>query len=380
VRAGPAIEEPVDELVGRVELLAFQRLRQAEARGPGAIAFLERLEGAGDALEADGGDGRRPHRLHDGLARGHQVDALVEVRPEGAELAGLLGLDQGGDRLVDLLLGHVALVAILQDAHRLVDHGGVHDADRGDVEDRGLALELGIEQFRPALDRALDQVGPDAERVGVVGGRDQGEPLGRLLGELLAALLLEIHHLVRRRALVADLLAVDLALGDGGRQLVDQLHLVGVDRLEVAGGDQVAQREILGIDQVERIRLGDDALGDVVRGDGDVFDVDAGDFLGLGGDRRRLVGRGREIAQRDRLVGVHRREAGHRGGAEEARGDGGALQQRAAGNAALGLVVHRSCLLWLGVGGRLQLAAESSWMSFGSQCTVTVSPVSKGRW
>jgi hypothetical protein len=38
-------------------------------------------------------------------------------------------------------------------------HRGVHDADRGNVEDRRLALEFGVEQFGPGIDRALDQVG-----------------------------------------------------------------------------------------------------------------------------------------------------------------------------------------------------------------------------
>ena len=32
---------------------------------------------------------------------------------------------------------------------RLDDHRGVHDADRGDVEDRRLALEFGVQQFGP---------------------------------------------------------------------------------------------------------------------------------------------------------------------------------------------------------------------------------------
>ena len=39
VGAGPAVEEPVDELVGAVELLARQRGRQAEAGSPGAVTL-----------------------------------------------------------------------------------------------------------------------------------------------------------------------------------------------------------------------------------------------------------------------------------------------------------------------------------------------------
>jgi hypothetical protein len=52
--------------------------------------------------------------------------------------------------MIDLGLGHVALVGILVCAGRFDDHRRIHDADRGNVEDRRLALELGVEQFGPA--------------------------------------------------------------------------------------------------------------------------------------------------------------------------------------------------------------------------------------
>src|SRR5256885_5652862 len=47
---------------------------------------------------------------------------------------------------------------------RLDRHGGVHDADRGHVEDRGPALELRIKQLVPVLDWPLHDIGPDADR------------------------------------------------------------------------------------------------------------------------------------------------------------------------------------------------------------------------
>jgi hypothetical protein len=53
--------------------------------------------------------------------RGHQVDGLVELLPEDAELAGLLGLGHERDDLVDLVLGHVARIAIGDLAGRLGD-------------------------------------------------------------------------------------------------------------------------------------------------------------------------------------------------------------------------------------------------------------------
>ena len=112
VGAAPAGQIPVDVFVGGVALEAGEVFGDAEAAAPAAVAFLERLVGAGDALGADGGDGGGPHGLEDDLAGGHEVDALVEGFPEGAELAGALLLDEEGDGLVDLGLSHVALVAI----------------------------------------------------------------------------------------------------------------------------------------------------------------------------------------------------------------------------------------------------------------------------
>ena len=90
----------------------------------------------------------------------------------------LLGLGEDRDGLVDLVLGHVALVGVLDLAHRFADHGHVHDADGGNVEDRGLALELGVQQLGPCVDRPADEVGADAQRIGVVDRRDERHPAG----------------------------------------------------------------------------------------------------------------------------------------------------------------------------------------------------------
>ena len=93
-------------------------------------------------------------------------------------MAVLLQLDQLVDREVDLLLGHVALVAVLDQVGALEAERGVHDADRGHVEDGGLALVLGVDQLLPLGDGLVDQVGPVADRVGVVDLRQEGRPLG----------------------------------------------------------------------------------------------------------------------------------------------------------------------------------------------------------
>src|SRR3954451_1511272 len=53
----PAGEVPVQVLVRRVQLEPREVLHQAEPGGPGAVALLERLVGAGNVTRLHGGDG-----------------------------------------------------------------------------------------------------------------------------------------------------------------------------------------------------------------------------------------------------------------------------------------------------------------------------------
>ena len=208
---------------------------QAHAKAPAAIALRQALIDAVDAARFHGGHGGRPHRLDHHLTGGHQVDAFVEGGPEGAELAVLLQRDQGVDRLVDLFLGHVALVAIGHVAARLKRHGGVHDADGGDVDQRRLALEFRVEQLCPAGDLAPRQVGADAQRVGVVDRRhDRGEVGGPgREGRRLRAV--GIQHLEGQGPLTAQVGAVEiLAVAHQRRHLAPKLDLADVHRLKVA--------------------------------------------------------------------------------------------------------------------------------------------------
>jgi hypothetical protein len=140
---------------------------------------------------------------------------------------------------------------------------------------------------------------------------------------------LQEDHLLRRRALVADLLAADLAAGEQRRDLVGVLDAPGVDALQVAGGDDLRQREVLGVDEVEAPGRGDDALGHLVGVDGHVLDLDARVGLEALGDRLVLVDRSAEVAQDDLLLRMHRRE--HAGGEDAGR----ALEHGAAGRVLL---------------------------------------------
>mmetsp|Transcript_22454 Transcript_22454/g.36259 ORF Transcript_22454/g.36259 Transcript_22454/m.36259 type:complete len:331 (-) Transcript_22454:1630-2622(-) len=129
VSANPTVEIPVDVLIGRVAFQARQCRRQTDPTTPRPVTFFEGLVDAGHALRLHCRDGRRPHGLDHNLARGHQVHALVERFPKGAELTVFLGLGKDRHGQVDLFAGHVALVGIGVFAHRLDDHRHVHNPD-----------------------------------------------------------------------------------------------------------------------------------------------------------------------------------------------------------------------------------------------------------
>ena len=228
---------------------------------------------------------------------------------------------------------HVALVGIFVFAGRLDHHCGVHDADRGDVEDRRLALELGVQKLGPRVDGALDEVRPDAERVGVVDGRDEGDPFRRRRREFRRMRALDEHDLLGRGALIANDLAVrQLALGEDRRDIVEFFDLLGVHRQDVAGRHKLLQAEVLGVQNVERVRLRDHALGYVVGGGDDVLDGDPSLFLDLFGHIVRLVDRGAEVSQHLLFLRPDGRKAGDRAGACGGAGEAGrALQYGAAG-------------------------------------------------
>ena len=112
----------------------------------------------------------------------------------------------------------------------------------------------------------------------------------------------EIEHLERGGALAADLLAVDDALAQYGGDLVGELDLLGVHADEIAGRHQTWQREVFDVDEIERIRLGDDPFGHHVRGNRHIFDGDPEVLFDLLGDVGGLVHGGAEIAQRHRTL------------------------------------------------------------------------------
>ena len=356
VSADPAGSVPVDIFIGRIEFRAREVLRKPETAAPGAIAFLQRLVFAGDALGTNRSDGRRPHGLDDDFARGHEVDAFVEALPEGAELAVLLGLDEEVDGLVDLLLGHVALVGIFDVAHGFHDHRRIHDADGGNVEDRGLALELRVHDIGPAGDIAADEIGADAERIGVVDGRNHGEIIGLALGELLVAGLFDETDRVRGRALRHDAVRLQLAVFEQRHDLVVIFQLLDFHRLDDAGRIDLLQDPVFDIGDIVGIRLGDGALGGGIRIRRRHFERDAEIGLALFGNGVEVRHTGAELADGDRVLRPDGREAGDKAGADRrTRGGSARLQEAAAGQAlfAVAGIGHFKVLLWLFLGSLL---------------------------
>ncbi|MGY4349239.1 hypothetical protein ACVWXM_005732 [Bradyrhizobium sp. GM7.3] len=159
---------------------------------------------------------------------------LVEGGPGRAELALLLELDQLVAGEVDLLLGHVAFVSVLDQPGAFEAERGVHDADCGHVEDRGLAFEFRIDQILPFRDFMADEVGAIADGVGVVDLRQEGRPFGHAVAQIGRIGLGDIHGLVGRDALARDLVTVDLALGKDRQDVVELLDLLDLDALDHA--------------------------------------------------------------------------------------------------------------------------------------------------
>src|SRR6266700_395378 len=212
----PAGVVPVDVFVGGLQFLAAQMLHQAEAVAPAPIAFLVALLVDGridtrDLLDADGGDGRRPHRLDHDFARRHQLHRLVEGGPSSTEVARLLQLDQLFDRKVDLLLGHVAFISVL-------------------------------------------------DRVGVVDLRQECRPVGDAVVQIGRIRFLDVHRLIRRDALTRNLLPVEFALGENRQKIVEFLDLLDVNTLDHAALGSEFGLPALEIRDIHGVRLGDEAI------------------------------------------------------------------------------------------------------------------------
>ena len=289
VGAGRARVVPVEVVVDGAELLALDVARDHRAERPGPVAFLEVEVDAGHAACAHRRHRRRPHGLQHHLAGGHQIDGIVEGAPEGAEVPVLLELDQPVEGVVDLVDRHVALVAVLDLPVGLERHGDIHDADAGEVLQRRPSVELGVDELGPGLDRAADFFRLRAEGIGVEGAGHDGHPLrGFRLHEVSTvdgrgpAVARRIHAVpvpgvgMDRAALLVD-----------AEQLVEMLELGDVDRLHVAGREDLRELLEIGLEEVGRSRLREGALADGVEVDRRHVELEAERLFG-----HRLVGAG----------------------------------------------------------------------------------------
>src|SRR5438552_968384 len=267
--AEEAVVHPVQVVVRGVQLVPGHVLRDRLAAAPAAHALRRERVAHRNALRGQARDRRRPHRLDHDLLRGHQVDRLVEGRPEGAELLLLLVADQQLDQAVDLRLRHVAEVAELHQAELLDGVASVLHRDAGVVQERDTALPRRGEQLAPVdlIGSLLDHVAVVAHRVHVEVGRRPQNPLRLRLASIrrILALVPPLYDLLVVRRPFLRLRqpgrAVDVEEEDaersvplsGGRGLVARVDLPGrEDLVEVVPG-----RELRAIDGLEVARRPD---------------------------------------------------------------------------------------------------------------------------
>ena len=162
----------------------------------------------------------------------------------------------------------------------------------------------------PALDRLVDQVGPDAQRVGIVDRWNQGHEVGATVRELGRFGASQIANLDRRDADARNLGAVrQLALGEDRHDLVVVLDPRDIHAAQIARRDDLLEHPVFAVEQVERAGLGDCALDHIIRGKRRVLNLDAGIGLAFLGQLAKRVHPGAGIADRDRVGGVNRGEA-----------------------------------------------------------------------
>src|SRR5262249_61194189 len=106
----PAGLIPVEIFIRRVELQAAQVRHQAQAYGPGAVAFLEWRVVTRNPPRPYRRHRRGPHGPDHPPPRGPEIHRLGKRRPAGPEGASFLQIDEDLDGLVNLFLGHIALV------------------------------------------------------------------------------------------------------------------------------------------------------------------------------------------------------------------------------------------------------------------------------
>ena len=240
-------------------------LHQAHAVAPAAIAFLAILQidrgiDARDLLDPNGGDGRRPHRLDHHFSGRHQLHRLVECGPGRAELAGLLQFNQLVASEVDLLLGHVAFVAVFDQVGAFKAQSRIHDADRRHIEDRRLALEFGIDQILPFRHLMPHQIRTVADRVRVVDLRNVGQPFGDAIVQFGGIGLFNIERFVRRDSLTRNLVTIQFTLGEDGEEIVELLDLLGLDTLDHPALGRQLGLPAFEVRDVDAVRLGDEAI------------------------------------------------------------------------------------------------------------------------
>ena len=169
----------------------------------------------------------------------HELYRLVERRPRARKCPFFLSSINFSSSEVDLLLGHIAFVAVL-DRSALSKHSAASMMPiAGTSRIAALPLNFGIDQFLPLGDFVSDQIGAIAERIRVVDLRQEGHLVGHALVQLGIGRLGDVHGLVGRDALARNFVTLELALGEDRQNVVEFLDLLDLDALQNAalGGE-----------------------------------------------------------------------------------------------------------------------------------------------
>ena len=180
-------------------------------------------------------------------------------------MTALLEVDEAVDRVIDLFRRHVALIAILNLAVGLECHGGVHETNLRESDERRAAREFRIDEFFPGIDRATDNVRANAQRISVVQHRMVGDPLGRTrIDKIPGVLTGGVTHLARILAVAIPCVRPNLAcLFVEANHLIPFRQLGGVPSLEFAGRPHGPHQHVRRLEQISRRRLIDATRHDI---------------------------------------------------------------------------------------------------------------------
>ncbi len=180
-----------------------------------------------------------------------------------------------------------------------------------------LPLNLGSMISAQTGDIAADEIGANAERIGIVDRRNHGEIIGFAFRKLLVAGLFDETDRVRGGTLGHDAIGRQLAVFKQRNDLVVIFQLLDFHRLNDTRRVDLLQDPVFDIGDIVGVRLGHGALRGRIRIRRRHLQCDTEISLALFGNRIEVRNTRAELADRDRVLRPYGRETG-----DKARADG----------------------------------------------------------